>query len=208
MNQMPHVDFLFDFGSPNAYLCHAVIPALEKRTGITVRYVPILLGGVFKATNNTSPGVAFKDVKNKLDYMQLETKRFIAAHGITGYRRNPYFPVNTLQIMRGAIAAELDGIFATYVDAVFKAMWEQEKKMDEADVIASVLDEAGLDGQHILTRIQDPEIKSQLVQNTNGAVERGVFGAPTFFVNEEMFFGKDTLGDVEREIEKATNSDQ
>ena len=200
---MPEVEFLFDFGSPNAYLSHAVIPALEKRTGVTVRYVPILLGGVFKLTNNASPAAAYKDVKNKLAYAQLETQRFIAAHHITDYTRNPHFPVNTLQIMRGAIAAEADGIFGAYVDAVFRAMWVDQKKMDEPDVIVATLQAAGLDGEGILARILEPAVKSKLLQNTNEAVERGVFGAPTFFVGSEMFFGKDKLSDVEAEIAKA-----
>ena len=137
-------EFHFDFGSPNAYLSHLVIPAIEARTGVRFRYVPVLLGGVFKLTNNRSPMEAFAGVKNKNEYHALETARFIKAHGITDYKRNPDFPINTLQIMRGACAAEDLGCFAGYVDAVFRHMWADPKKMDEPGVIAAALAASGL----------------------------------------------------------------
>ena len=191
------VEFHFDFGSPNAYFCHKVIPAIAKRTGATFVYVPVLLGGVFKLTNNQPPMVQFKGIKNKAEYAQLETQRFIARHGITAFRRNPHFPVNTVQIMRGAIIAERDGIFAPYVDQVFHHMWEEPKKMDEPDVIKSALDQSGLDGAAILAGIQEQPIKDKLIANTEASVTRGNFGSPTFFVGREMFFGKDRLRDVE-----------
>ena len=112
---MPSVEFHFDFGSPNAYLAHCIIPAIEARTGARFRYVPVLLGGIFKATNNRSPAEAFASVKNKLAYEQREFKRFIRRHGISRFTWNPFFPVNTLQIMRGAAAAEIDGVLPAYV---------------------------------------------------------------------------------------------
>ncbi len=196
----PRVEFHFDFGSPNAYFAHKVIPGIEQRTGVTFAYVPMLLGGVFKLANNASPIVAFKDTKAKLDYMKIETKRFIRKHGLTHFKMNPHFPVNTVQIMRGAVAAEMDGQLARYADAVFACMWEQALKMDDADVIRTALDAAGLDGARTLARIQDQDVKDTLLKNTEATVARGTFGAPTFFVGNEIFFGKDKLGDVEEEI--------
>lgn len=198
----PRVEFCFDFGSPNAYLSHLVIPAIEKRTGVPFEYVPVLLGGVFKLTNNVSPAVSLQGIRNKGAYQQLETERFVAKHEITDYRRNPYFPVNTLQIMRGAIVAQRSGFFDSYVDAVYWHMWCQPKKMDEPEVIGEALRESGLDADSIMAGIQDADVKAQLMSNTAAAVERGVFGSPTFFVGDELFFGKDRLREVEEEIER------
>jgi 2-hydroxychromene-2-carboxylate isomerase len=196
----PHVEFHFDFGSPNAYFAHRVIPGIEQRTGVRFTYVPILLGGVFKLTNNQSPIMQFKEVKNKLPYSQLEIRRFIKKHGLTRFKMNPNFPVNTVQIMRGAVAAEMDGSLSKYVEAVFQSMWENGLKMDDAEVIRTTLDAAGLDGARTLARIQEPDVKGKLLKNTEASVARGTFGAPTFFVGEEMYFGKDKLRDVEEEI--------
>ncbi len=197
---MVKVEFHFDFGSPNAYFCHKLIPDIESRTGIAVEYVPVLLGGVFKLTNNQSPAVAFANIKNKPEYNRLETQRFIKRHGLTAFNRNPHFPVNTIQIMRGAVAAQLDGSFETYVDAVYHHMWADPKKMDEPDVIRAALDESGLDGAAVLSRIQDQAVKDRLLKNTEASVERGTFGSPTFFVGDEIYFGKDRLRDVEEAI--------
>ena len=194
------VEFHFDVGSPNAYLSHAVIPAIEQRTGARFTYVPVLLGGIFKLTNNQSPVTAFGGIRNKLQYEQLEMNRFIHRHGIDRFRPNPHFPVNTLLAMRGAVAAELEGVFRPYVDAVFRAMWEDGRKMDDPDVAHAVLDEAGLDGARLLARTQEQEVKERLLRNTERAVERGAFGAPTFFVGDEIFFGKDRLREVEEAI--------
>jgi 2-hydroxychromene-2-carboxylate isomerase len=194
------VEFHFDFGSPNAYLSHLVIPALEKRTGVKVKYVPVLLGGVFKATNNVSPAVSLKGIKNKGEYQGLEIKRFLKAHAITNYTPNPFFPVNTLQVMRGAIVAQREGCFDRYVDEVYRHMWAEPKKMDDPEVIVAALAESGLPGETILKGIQDPEVKARLITNTEDSVNRGVFGAPSFFVGDELFFGKDKLRDVEEEI--------
>jgi len=203
MAMIPKVEFHFDFGSPNAYFAHAIIPAIEKRTGATFNYVPVLLGGVFKLTNNLAPMVQFKGIKNKLEYQRLEAQRFIKKHGVKRFRMNPHFPVNTVQIMRGAVAAEMDGRLADYVDAVFRHMWEEGRKMDDPEIIRVALDASGLDGTGTLQRIQDPAVKDRLLKNTEGSVARGTFGSPTFFVGEELFFGKDRLGDVEEEIEAA-----
>ncbi|MDW3686666.1 2-hydroxychromene-2-carboxylate isomerase [Cupriavidus sp. CV2] len=198
----PTVQFLLDFGSPNAYLSHKVIPAIESRTGVTFEYVPILLGGLFRLTGNRSPAEAFAGIKNKQAFARLETQRFVDRHHIVGYRSNPHFPVNTLQIMRGAAAALIGGGFEQYVDVVFSAMWERGLKMDDPAVIEATLNEAGLDGARMLARIGDQAVKDLLLANTQQAFERGAFGSPTFFVNDEMYFGKDQLRDVEEEIQR------
>jgi 2-hydroxychromene-2-carboxylate isomerase len=194
------LEFHFDFGSPNAYLSHKVLPAIEARTGARFTYVPVLLGGVFRLTNNQSPMVQFKGIKNKNEYASLETERFVRRHALSRFQRNPHFPVNTMQIMRGAVAAERDGFFERYVDAVFAHMWEEGKKMDEPDIIRAALDQSGLDGGAILAAIQEQPIKDRLIANTEASVARGNFGSPTFFVGPEMFFGKDRLRDVEEAI--------
>jgi 2-hydroxychromene-2-carboxylate isomerase len=197
---MKKVEFLFDFGSPNAYLSWKVVPEIEKRTGTTFQYVPVLLGGIFKATNNVSPVIANQGIRNKNEYQFLEIERFVKKHGLTKFRFNPHFPVNTLQIMRGAIAAEMENILPKYMDAVMAAMWEDGKKMDEADIIKAVLDAAGIDGAHILARAGEADVKAKLVANTEEAVNRGAFGIPTFFVDGDIYFGKDRLRDVEEAI--------
>lgn len=197
------VEFLFDFGSPNAYFCHKVIPQIEARTGVHFEYVPILLGGLFKLAHNRSPAEAFADIPNKQAYNRLEMDRFVAAHKLTAYRFNPHFPVNTLKIMRGACAAQKLGCFEHYVDVVFAAMWEQERNMAEDGVILETLAAAGIDGQAILAATQEPDVKSVLLGNTESAHVRGAFGSPTFFVNGEIYFGKDRLRDVEEQIVRA-----
>lgn len=196
------VDFLFDFGSPNAYLSHRVIPDIEARTGGRFIYTPVLLGGLFKLTNNQAPMVAFANVKNKLPYEMLETRRFVARHKLDAFTLNPHFPVNTLQLMRGAVVADAEGMQAAYVEAVFQHMWERPKKMDDPEVFRAALVESGLDAERLLARAQDQHVKDALAGNTQRAFERGAFGIPTFFVGTEMFFGKDRLRDVEEEIER------
>ena len=154
---MARVEFHFDFGSPNAYLSHLVIPEIEERTGVKFEYVPILLGGVFQLTNNRSPAESLRGIKNKPEYERLETRRFIQRHGITRFAPNPYFPVNTLMLMRGAIAAESLGVFERYVDEMYRHMWAEPKKMDDPQVLRAALDESGLPTERILELIQTPE---------------------------------------------------
>jgi len=197
---IPSVEFLFDFGSPNAYLAHKVVPAIEARTGAVFAYVPVLLGGVFKATGNRSPMEAFAGIPAKLAYEGKERDRFVARHGLTKFAPNPHFPVNTLAIMRGAVAAQTLKVFEAYVETVFAAMWEQVRKMDDPVVVAEVLDAAGLPAERLMALAQERDIKDELVANTNSAVARGVFGSPSFFVGDELYFGKDRLPDVEAAI--------
>ena len=200
---MARVEFHFDFCSPNAYLAHLVIPEIEQRTGAKFEYVPVLLGGVFKLTNNRSPAEKMAGIKNRLQYERLEMQRFIKRHRISKFTFNPFFPVNTLLIMRGAIAAQRDGVFARYVDEVFRHMWAEPKDMDDPEVVRAALKESGFDADALLARTQEPEVKDRLLQNTEATVARGTFGCPTFFVGDEIFFGKDRLRDVEEEITRA-----
>lgn len=197
---MPKVEFLFDFGSPNAYLSHLVIPEIEKRTGARFVYLPILLGGVFKLTNNRSPAEAFAGVKNKPAYHRLETERFVRQHGITRYQHNPFFPVNTLMIMRGAMAARELGIFERYVDQVYRHMWAEPKKLDDPAVLRAALLESDLPADRLFELVQTAPVKEALMAETQRAVDRGTFGSPTFFVDDEIYFGKDKLRDVEEAI--------
>ena len=197
---MPKVEFHFDFGSPNSYLAHLVIPEIEQRSDAKFEYVPILLGGVFKLTNNRSPVESMAGIKNKPQYESLEMQRFVRRHNITRFALNPFFPVNTLLIMRGAVAAQREGVFTRYVDEVFKAMWAEPKKMDDPEVVRAALKQFGFDADSLLALTQEPEVKDRLLQNTQESVARGTFGSPTFFVGKEIFFGKDRLRDVEEEI--------
>ncbi|CCD88060.1 putative DSBA oxidoreductase [Bradyrhizobium sp. ORS 285] len=193
----PAPEFMFDFGSPNAFLSHEAIPAIEKRIGVQFFYVPVLLGGIFKATNNKSPAESLAGIKNKREFHEVETQRFLKRFHVQPWVWNPHFPVNTLNLMRAAIAAELEGVFEKYVDAAFHHMWREPKKMDDPEVAIAALNSSGLDGAKLFARAQEPEVKAKLVENTQRAVERGAFGSPTFFVGNEMFFGKEQLRDVE-----------
>lgn len=195
------LEFHFDFGSPNAYLSHRVLPQIEARRNVKFSYLPVLIGGVFKLTNNVSPMVANRDILNKKEYAQIETNRFLLRHGIDNFRMNPHFPVNTLRIMRGAVYAAQQGFGAHYIDVVFAAMWEQGRNLAEEREILAVLDAAGLPAGEILQRCDDPAIKQRLMDNTADSVRRGAFGSPFFFVGGQIFFGKDKLDDVERELQ-------
>jgi 2-hydroxychromene-2-carboxylate isomerase len=191
---------MFDFGSPNAFLSHEAIPAIERRTKAKFEYVPILLGGIFKATNNKSPAETLAGIKNKREFHAVETGRFIKRFQVKPYIWNPFFPVNTLNLMRAAVAAQMDGVFEKYVDAAFHHMWVEPKKMDDPEVAAKALTASGLDAAKLLARSQDADVKAKLIENTQNAVERGAFGSPTFFVGKEMFFGKEQLREVEEMI--------
>jgi len=201
MTRSPRIiEFVFDFASPNAYLAQRVLPKIAARTGAQVRLLPCLLGGIFKLSGNLPPMAAFAQVKGKLDYERLETQRFVAKHQLQAFKWNPHFPVNTLLIMRGLIAAQRLGVSDAYVEAVSVAMWEHEQNMADPNTVDKVLRAAGLDSAALLAMTQTPEIKAELLSNTEAAVTRGAFGIPTFFVEGEMFFGKERLGQVEEQL--------
>src|SRR6201995_4007328 len=192
--------FMFDFGSPNAFLSHEAIPAIEQRTGVKFEYIPVLLGGIFKATNNKSPAETLAGIKNKREFHEIETERFVKRFHVKPYTWNPFFPINTLNLMRAAIAAQFEGVFEKYVDAAFHHMWDEPKKMDDPEVAMKALSASGLDAAKLFARAQEPDVKAKLIENTQMAVERGAFGSPTFFVGNEMFFGKEQLRDVEEMV--------
>lgn len=186
------VEFYFDYGSPNAYLAHVRLPAILERADARVAYRIMLLGGVFQATGNASPAA------NKLKWpnAQRDLQRFVGKYQVP-FRRNPHFPVNTLKLMRGAVVAEEEGFLDRYTDLMFRGMWREGLKLDEDEVFASVLRQGRLDDRHVFARIAEDGIKAKLKSYTEAAVKRGVFGAPTFFVGAEMFFGQDRLDFVE-----------
>ena len=194
------VEFHFDFGSPNAYLAELVLPEIERRTGVKFAYIPVLLGGVYKATGNMSPFDSLRGIKNKAEYNALETQRFLRRHDITKFKSNPFFPVNTLTLMRGAVAAQFEGLFEPYFRAAYHHMWVEPKKMDDPQIFRAAFLSSGLDIDRIIARAQQDDVKKKLVENTNNAVARGSFGSPTFYVGDEIFFGKDRLREVEEEI--------
>ena len=195
------IEFIFDFGSPNAYLAYRALPSVLERTGARLAINPCLLGGIFKATGNKAPSIAFAAIKGKFEYEMLEFRRFIATHRLAKFRLNPHFPVNTLMLMRGFVAAREAGSEAAYLEMGLSGMWEEGLKLDDPDVLARRLDAAGLDSASLLAAAQTDPVKQKLADNTAAAVARGVFGIPTFFVGDEMFFGKERLGQVGEAIE-------
>jgi 2-hydroxychromene-2-carboxylate isomerase len=196
------LEFLFDFASPNAYFAYRALPPILERTGAELVIMPCLLGGLFRATGNQAPLVAFAGVKGKTEYEMLEIRRFIARHALIKFRMNPYFPVNTLMLMRGFVAARLRGEEGPYLEMGLRGLWEEGLKLDDKDVLASRIAEAGLDAGRLLEDAQLPEVKQSLIETTDAAAARGAFGIPTFFVGKEMFFGKDRLAQVEEELAK------
>jgi len=194
------VDFLYDFGSPNAYYSHCVIPDIEARSDLEFVYVPVLLGGIFKATNNVSPAVSLQGILNKPEYGRIETERWLKRYPVAKFAPNPHFPVNTLMMMRGAIFAQDKDYSKRYIDAMFDCMWGSPRKMDELEVLSAALEEYDLPAGDILAGIQDPEVKQKLIDSTNAAVARGAFGSPTFFLGDEIYFGKEKLRDIEEAV--------
>ena len=198
----PRIEFLFDFASPNAYLVAQVLPELARRHDADVQLVPCLLGGLFRLTGNQAPMLAFAGVKGKLDYDRLEMERFIARHGLTRFRMNPHFPVNSLLLMRAFVAAREAGQGDALLEAGLAGMWEDGLDLSKLDILQAQLEQAGLDGAALVARAGAPEIKAALAQATEAAVARGVFGLPSFFVGDEMFFGKERIAQVEAELSR------
>ncbi|WP_390914714.1 DsbA family protein [Pseudosulfitobacter sp. SM2401] len=193
---MRDVEFYYDFSSPNAYLVHKVLPTITARYDAQVISKPILLGGVFKSTNNQAPMLAFKDIPGKVDYMRVEMARFLERHQ-TPFLFNPHFPVNSLNLMRAAVFAQGKPWESKYIDAIFDAMWVQGKALADIAVITDVLDAADLPTRDIMNASQDADIKSNLADVTAAAVARGIYGSPAMFIGDEMFYGKDSLSDLE-----------
>ena len=199
---MAKLDFIFDFGSPNAYYSYKVMPDIVARTDAQMKIFPVLLGGLFKITGNQPPMLAFGEVKGKLEYEMLESERFAAKHKLTDFSFNSHFPVNTIHIMRGLLAAQELDCENQYVDVVLSAMWEKDLNMGDPEVVLTTLSADGLDANTILELGQTDAIKEKLKANTQAAADRGAFGIPTFFVGDDMFFGKDRLEQVEEALMK------
>ena len=192
------VEFLFDFGSPTAYLAYTQLPEIAKQHGAEIVWTPILLGGVHKASGNQSPVM----VPAKGRWMFSDIAKWAKRYGVP-FAMNPNFPVNTIALMRGAVAMQMKmpDQFLAYVDAMFKAMWEKPRNLGDPAEVASVLTEAGLDAEKIFALVGEQGVKDKLKANSDDAVERGVFGAPTFFIGDEMFFGQDRLEFVAEALE-------
>ncbi|HDR9875243.1 TPA: 2-hydroxychromene-2-carboxylate isomerase [Burkholderia cenocepacia] len=191
------IDFYFDYGSPTSYLAYQQMVGLVERTGALVRYKPILLGGILQATSNTSP----MDIPSKRKWMIADMEFFSLRYGVP-FAFNPHFPVNTLNLMRGAIYALREGFFLEYSDAIFEAMWVKKRNLADLNELRTVLAAANLPVDAILTATQNPAVKEALKQETEAAVQRGLFGAPTLFVGEKMYFGQDRVQYAEEEINR------
>ena len=192
-----NVDFIFDFASPNAYLCHRAIQNLEKTHDIKFNYIPCLLGGIMKLSNNQPPMVTLADIPNKLKY-EFDTafNRFMKEHNITKFKMNEHFPVNTISLIRGAIVAQKNDFFESYVEIVLSGLWEQSLKLDTPEALHELLNNNDCYPDLVIEGIAKDEIKAELIANTSEAVEKGAFGIPTFFVENEMFYGKDSLREL------------
>ena len=192
-----NVDFIFDFASPNAYLCHKAIRNLEKTHNIKFNYVPCLLGGIMKLSNNQPPMVTLAEIPNKMKY-EFDTafNRFMREHSITKFKMNEHFPVNTISLVRGAIVAQKNNFFDAYVEIVLSGLWEQSLKLDSPEALHELLIKNDCHADLVIEGIAKEEIKEELIANTSEAVEKGAFGIPTFFVADEMFYGKDSLREL------------
>ncbi|ANB76045.1 2-hydroxychromene-2-carboxylate isomerase [Paraburkholderia phytofirmans] len=187
------IDFYFDFGSPTAYLAWTQLPKIASEYGAELALKPVLLGAIHKATNNASPAT----VPAKAAWMQRDLAQFAASYGVR-FEHNPYFPINTLVLMRGATGTRMrdEGLFDRYVDVIFRAMWETPHNLGDMETLKAVLRNGDLDPELIFEIVQDPAVKEKLKADTDAAVARGLFGAPTMFVGEQMFFGQDRLNFV------------
>lgn len=194
------LDFYYDFGSPNAYFAWKALAGVTERTGLKINMLPVLIGGIFKSTNNQPPWMAYSNVPAKLDYERLEINRFIETHKLTDFKFNSAFPVNTLLSMRAAIAAQHADVHDAFYPAVFNAIWEDDKDISQPNVLAAVLTDAGLDGEALVAATQDPSIKQGLMDATAACVARGVFGLPSFFLGDDLYFGKDRIWQIEQAL--------
>ena len=190
-----NIEFYFDFGSPTAYLAYTQLQLIAERQKTNLIYCPILLGGVFKATGNNPPA----SVPAKGKYMMVDLQRYADKYKVP-YKRNPHFPVNTLSLMRGAVSYQEDGDFLKYVNVIFQNMWVNPKNLNDHEVLEKVLMENNFDIDDFMKRISDQNIKNKLISNTENAVKKGAFGAPTIFIGDEMFFGQDRMEFVENSI--------
>lgn len=185
---LPAIQFYFDFGSPPTYLASRMLPAIARDAGVAIDWRPVLLGGIFKSLGNTSP----MDISQKADWMRRDLQQWARKWNVP-FEFNPFFPVNTLTLQRGAVAYQNSPLFDRYVRTVFSAMWEKPQNLNDPATLTTVLSDAGFDANDFLKMVASPEVKARLRTNTEDAISRGVFGCPSFFVGGEMFFGQDRL---------------
>lgn len=191
-----NIEFWFDFGSPTAYLANCRLGQLAEKYGATIERKPMLLGGVFKSAGSASPAT----VPAKGQYMFMhDLPRFAARYGVE-LNFNPHFPINTLNLMRGVYAARELGCEDAYIDAMFDAIWVKAENMGDLEVCQRVMTAAGLDADAIMAKVSEPEIKQALIESTEAAVAKGIFGAPTMFIGDDMYFGQDRLDFVEERL--------
>lgn len=193
---MMKIEFIFDFASPNVYLANKVLPEFIKKHNVSFEYKVCLLGGIFKLSNNQPPLIAAQDIPNKTDYFMKEISRFVNFHKIEEFKMNPFFPVNTVMMQRGLIYASKQGNQEKYIEVVMRGLWEEEKNLGDHEILSNHLTSNGLNGAEIIEHAVDQEVKDELFANTENAVKRGVFGAPTFFIGEHMFFGKEAIREM------------
>ena len=193
---MVTIKFIFDIASPNGYLCHKVIPDYEKKYAVKFDYEICLLGGIHKLSNNQPPMIANMDIPNKFNYFDVEIRRFVELHKLTKFCLNPHFPINTLTMQRGALVAQDEGFLIEYIDCIAAGMWEDKKNMGDTEILIDHLNKSGLDGKKILERTSDPKVKQKLIKNTEDAVNAGAFGVPTFYLHNQIFWGKEALREM------------
>ena len=191
-----HIEFYYDFGSPNAFLVHSIIEKIENKTGYKTKYIPVLLGGIFKLTNNIAPYIAYKNVKNKLEYQSIEFNRFVKKHAIK-FNHNIHFPLRTVELMRAAVFFEGRRDYKKFINTIFKHSWSEPKKLDDLKILQEVLENNNFSFSEIFKAINSQKIKNKLKENTNLAVEKGIFGTPSFIIKNQLFFGKDSICDLQ-----------
>lgn len=193
------IELVFDFVSPNAYLIWQPLKALAEKHGAHIKVIPVFLGGMHKLTGNAPPFIRDAEVKGKNAYAMLEMNRFIAKHGLTKWQMNPHFPFNTISLQRMLVALEPErrGVF---IETLLPAIWEKQLDVSDVKALGKVIDNGGFDAQAMFAKTQEPVVKQALMDNVENAVERGAFGIPTIYVDGEMYFGKERLGQIDEQL--------
>lgn len=193
------IELVFDFVSPNAYLIWHPLKALAEKHGAQIEVIPAFLGGMHKLTGNAPPFIRDAEVKGKNAYAMLEMTRFIAKHGLTKWQMNPHFPFNTISLQRMLVALEPEKR-AAFIETLLPAIWEEQFDVTDVEALSKILEDGGFDAQALFAKTQDPAVKQALMDNVENAVERGAFGIPTIYIDGEMYFGKERLGQIDEQL--------
>ncbi len=193
------IELIFDFVSPNAYLIWQPLKDIAEKHGATIEITPAFLGGMHKLTGNAPPFIRDAEVKGKNEYAMLEMTRFLKKHGLSKFKMNPHFPFNTITLLRMLVALE-PAKRAEFIELLLPPIWEDGLDVTDADTLGKILQDGGFDAAELLARTQDPTIKQALIDNTENAVARGAFGIPTMYVDGEMYFGKERLGQIDEQL--------